>query len=164
MAGLLQPQQRWETDTMGDTRELRITLDGKRRITAHVGKHEIHTDQPVSAGGDDSAPTPFDLFLASIGTCAGIFIQGFCAARNLDFTGIQIQQWPRYDAQGVLASVELAIELPPHFPPRYHEPLIRVVEQCKVKRAIAAQPEFQIRISAQISSAALDPVQPHQHH
>jgi ribosomal protein S12 methylthiotransferase accessory factor len=144
---------------MGDHRELRITLDGGRRVTAHVGNHQIHTDQPLNNGGEDTAPSPYDVFLASIGACAGVFVQGFCAARGIDFTGIQIREWPRYDGRGVLRAVELALELPANFPQRYHEALLRVVEQCTVERAIAAGPQFLVRVSATTSSPALEPVQ-----
>jgi ribosomal protein S12 methylthiotransferase accessory factor len=139
---------------MADSRELIITLDGKRRITAHIGAHEIRTDQPVSKGGEDSAPSPFDVFLASLGTCAGIFLQGFCATRGIDTSGIRIHELPHYDGQGVLKSVELAVDLPVDFPARYKEPLLRVIEQCSVKRAIAAKPGFLVRISATPKAAA----------
>ena len=132
---------------MADSKELVITLDGRRRITAHVGGHEIRTDQPASNGGEDSAPSPFQVFLASLGTCAGIFLQGFCATRGIDTSGILIHELPHYDAQGVLESVELWVDLPGDFPQRYREPLLRVIEQCSVKRAIAAKPGFLVRIS-----------------
>jgi ribosomal protein S12 methylthiotransferase accessory factor len=133
---------------MADSKQLIITLDGKRRVTAHVGGHQVHTDQPTSNGGENSAPSPFDVFLASLGTCAGIFVQGFCATRGIDTRDIRIHEWPHYDAQGTLKSVELAIDLPADFPVRYRESLLRVVEQCSVKRAIAAKPEFVVRIGA----------------
>jgi putative redox protein len=146
---------------MADNKELLITLDGGRRVTAHVGGHEIHTDQPVSNGGQNSAPSPFDVFLASLGACAGLFVQGFCAARDIESTGIRLHEWPRYDGSGALRGVELAIELPVNFPARYHEALLRVVEQCTVKRAIAGHPELMVRISASTSSPALSPVVAH---
>lgn len=133
---------------MAGPKEMFITLDGRRRVTAHVGDHEIHTDQAVQNGGEDSAPTPYELFLASIGACAGVYVQGFCSTRGIDSSSIVIREWPRYDESGTLRAVELAIELPANFPPRYQEALVRVVEQCSVKRAIAARPEFQVRISA----------------
>ena len=60
-----------------------VTLPGGRRVDAQVGTHTIHTDQPRDNGGEDLAPAPFDVFLASIGACAGIFVQGFCAKRDI---------------------------------------------------------------------------------
>ena len=64
---------------MAAAAEIQITLPGGRRVDAQVRGHIVHTDQPVTNGGEDAAPSPFELFLASIGTCAGIFVQGFCA-------------------------------------------------------------------------------------
>ncbi|MBE2252032.1 MAG: OsmC family protein [Myxococcus sp.] len=140
---------------MSDTHELVITLPGNRRVDAHFGHHVVRTDQPVDNGGDDTAPSPFQMFLASIGTCAGIFVQGFCAKRNLDFSRVRIVERPTFDAQGALKDVALEVELPADFPEKYREPLLRVVEQCSVKKAIAAQPTFTVRTSmASAASAA----------
>jgi len=140
---------------MKDNNEIIVTLPGGRRVDAQVGRHVVRTDQPLSNGGADTAPSPFQLFLASLGACAGIFVQGFCAARGIDTRDIRIHEWPRYDAQGTLKSVELAIDLPVDYPARYREPLLRVVEQCSVKRAIAAKPEFLVRIGATPEAAAV---------
>ena len=133
---------------MSETRELIITLPGNRRVDAHFGNHVVRTDQPLDNGGDDTAPSPFQLFLASIGTCAGIFVQGFCAKRNIDSSGVRIVERPVYDEQGTLKDVSLDVELPAAFPEKYREPLLRVIEQCSVKKAIAAQPTFTVRVAS----------------
>jgi ribosomal protein S12 methylthiotransferase accessory factor len=83
-------------------------------------------------------------------------LQGFCATRGIDTGGIRIHELPRYDGQGTLKSVELAVDLPGDFPQRYREPLMRVIEQCSVKRAIAAKPEFLVRISATPEHCAIN--------
>mgnify|MGYP001298324200 CR=1 FL=1 len=132
---------------MRESREIIVTLPGGRRVDARVGEHVVHTDQPISAGGADSAPSPFQLFLASMGTCAGIFVQGFCAARNLPTEGLRIVQRARFDDDGTLAEVELELELPEGFPEKYKAAVVKVAEQCSVKRAIAAQPKFIVHAS-----------------
>jgi putative redox protein len=121
-----------------------ITLPGKRRVDVQIGGHVIHTDQPVANGGEDSAASPFDLFLASIGACAGIFVQGFCAQRDLATEGIRLTQRLEHDASGTLRAVDIAIELPLDFPEKYRAALVRSVEQCSVERAILAQPKFRV--------------------
>jgi ribosomal protein S12 methylthiotransferase accessory factor len=129
-----------------DTPEIVVTLPGGRRVDARVGPHVVHTDQPRSNGGEDSAPSPFQLFLASIATCAGIFVEGFCTKRGIPTAGIRIVERPRTDPEtGALVSVELDIEVPPSFPEKYREALVRVVDGCSVKRAMAAQPRFEVR-------------------
>ena len=122
-----------------------VTLPGGRRVDALVKSHVVHTDQPQKSGGDDSAPSPFDLFLASLGTCAGIFIQGFCAARNLPTQDIRIVERATFGDDGVLSSVDLEVQLPESFPEKYRDAIVKVAEQCSVKKAIAAQPPLTVR-------------------
>lgn len=130
---------------MKESKDIVVTLPGGRRVDARVGQYLVATDQPVSAGGEGSAPSPFQLFLASIGTCAGIFVQGFCAARGLPTEGLRIVEKASFGDDGVLAAVELELELPPGFPEKYRDAVAKVAEQCSVKRAIAAQPSFTVR-------------------
>ena len=128
------------------TSEMIVTLPGGKRVDTQIGKHVLRTDQPASAGGEDSAPTPFDLFLASLGTCAGIFVAGFCQKRGLPTEGIRIAQRNHFDPEsGLLVRVELDVVVPPGFPEKYLEALVRVADQCKVKKAIQAQPVFEVK-------------------
>lgn len=126
--------------------EMIVTLPGGKKVDAKIGNHVIRTDQPVSNGGEDSAPSPFQLFLAAIGTCAGIYVAGFCQKRDLPTEGIAIRQRNHFDPEtGVLTRVELDILVPPSFPEKYREALVRVADQCAVKKAIQAQPVFEVR-------------------
>jgi putative redox protein len=137
---------------MTGLKELVITLPRRRRVDVTVGNHVLHTDQPISNGGDDTAPAPFDIFLASLGACAGIFVQGFCAARRIPYEDVRIFERPDYDDRGMLRAVSLEISLPEDFPEQYREPLLRAVDSCSVKRAIAMQPEITARTVVQLSA------------
>jgi putative redox protein len=126
--------------------EMTVTFPGGKRVDTRIGAHVIRTDQPVSNGGEDSAPSPFNLFLAAIGTCAGIYVAGFCQKRGIPTEGVSIRQRNHVDSEtGVLARVELDIQVPATFPERYREALVRVADQCAVKKAIQAQPVFEVR-------------------
>jgi putative redox protein len=126
--------------------EMVVTLPGGKRVDTQIGRHVIRTDQPVSNGGEDTAPSPFDLFLAAVGTCAGIYVAGFCQKRGLPTEGIRLVQRSRFDPETrVLAGVEIDIEVPAGFPEKYLEALVRVADQCAVKKAIEAQPPFVVR-------------------
>jgi ribosomal protein S12 methylthiotransferase accessory factor len=128
--------------------EIVVTLPGGKRVDAQVGRHVVRTDQPVEGGGEDSAPSPFQLFLASIGTCAGIFVAGFCQKRGLPIEGIRIVERLHHGEDGSLSGVDLDIEVPPGFPEKYRDALVRVADQCSVKRAIQTQPRFAVRTVA----------------
>ncbi len=126
--------------------EMIVTLPGGKRVDTQVGRHVIRTDQPASGGGEDSAPAPFDLFLASIGTCAGIYVAGFCQKRGLPTEGIRIVQRNHVAPEsGTLVRVELDVLLPAGFPEKYVDAVVRVADQCKVKKAIQAQPTFEVK-------------------
>lgn len=133
---------------MAGFQEIIVTLPSGRRVDAQVGNHLVRTDQPKNNGGEDSAPSPFDLFLASLGTCAGIFVQGFCAKREIPTKDIRLVARPRADAQGAFAGVDIDIEVPESFPEQYRDAVARVAEQCTVKRAIASSPTFAVKTVA----------------
>jgi len=126
--------------------DMTVTFPGGARVDAQLGSHIIRTDQPVRGGGDDSAPAPFSLFLASIGTCAGIYVLGFCRKRGLPTDGIEIVQRMVPDMRtGMIGRIELDIKVPPEFPEKYHEALIRAASQCAVKKHLEHPPEFDVR-------------------
>ncbi len=125
--------------------DLIVTFPGGARVDAQFGPHVIRTDQPVQAGGDDSAPAPFALFLASIGTCAGIYVLGFCRKRGLPTEGIHIVQRMEPDPRtGMIARIALDIQVPAGFPEKYHDALVRAASQCAVKKHLEAPPAFEV--------------------
>jgi ribosomal protein S12 methylthiotransferase accessory factor len=124
---------------------MEITFDGGKVVTAHSHGHAIRTDQPLDNGGGDSAPAPFELFLASIGTCAGIYVKSFCDNRQIAAENIKIIQNTEYDKEtGLPISIKLDIQLPRDFPEKYKASILHVAGLCKVKKSIANPPEFQI--------------------
>jgi ribosomal protein S12 methylthiotransferase accessory factor len=126
--------------------EMTITFPGGARVDAQFGPYTIRTDQPVHAGGTDSAPAPFTLFLASIGTCAGIYVLGFCQRRGLPTDGIEIGQTLEVNpATGMVSRIGLDIRVPSSFPEKYHDALIRAAAQCAVKKHLESPPRFDVR-------------------
>ncbi len=126
--------------------EMKIDFPGGKRVDAHFADFVLKTDQPPQSGGDGSAPTPFQTFLASIGTCAGIYVLGFCQQRGIPTDGIQIIQRMDVDrATGMVNKISLDIQLPANFPEKYKDAVIRSADQCAVKKHIAHPPAFEIQ-------------------
>lgn len=124
---------------------MEITFDGGKVVTAHSHGHIIRSDQPLDNGGGNSAPAPYDLFLASIGTCAGIYVKSFCDNRGIPTENIKIIQSHEWNEQtGLPVNIRLDIKLPADFPEKYKDSLIHVAELCKVKKSIANPPKFEI--------------------
>lgn len=121
--------------------EILVDFPGGSRVDAHFGGFSIPTDQPPTA----SAPTPFEVFLSSIGTCAGIYVLGFCQQRGLCTDGIQIVQRIHFNRlNGMIDQIDLEIHVPPTFPEKYRDSLIRSAELCKVKKHLEKPPRFKI--------------------
>lgn len=128
--------------------EMRVHFPGGKRVIAEYNGFTIATDQPVGGGGEGSAPAPFDLFLASLGTCAGIYVLQFLRQRDLDTEGLEITQHHKWNpSSGRLEQVRLAIHLPENFPERYRKAVIQAAGLCAVKKHLEAPPEFQIEIT-----------------
>jgi putative redox protein len=124
---------------------MEITFEGGKVVTAHSHGHIIRTDQPVADGGENSAPSPYELFLASIGTCAGIYVKSFCENRQISTEGIKIIQSYEWNKEtGLPVKISLDIKLPEGFPEKYKASLIHVADLCKVKKTMASPPQFEI--------------------
>ena len=128
--------------------EMEITFPGGARVDASFNGLTVKTDQPAQGGGSGSAPTPFATFLASIGTCAGIYVLGFCQQRGLPTQDIKIIQRMASDpATSLVGKIALEIQLPPDFPDKYKAAVIKSAEQCAVKKHLEDPPMFEITTS-----------------
>ncbi len=124
--------------------EMVINFPGGSRVDASFDGFVVPTDQPAPAG-DSSAPTPFAVFLSSIGTCAGIYVLGFCKQRGLPAEGIQIVERIHRDPMtGMVGTIDLEIQVPPTFPDKYYESLVRSASLCAVKKHLEHPPSFHV--------------------
>jgi putative redox protein len=122
-----------------------INFPGGLKVDAQFGPYRVSTDQPGKGGETGSAPTPFATFLASIGTCAGIYVLGFCRQRGLATEGIQIiQRMHTHPFTGMVGKIDLEIQVPAEFPEKYYAALVRAAEQCAVKKHFENPPQFEV--------------------
>lgn len=125
--------------------DMLIDFPGGARVDAHFANFTIATDQPMMGGGKGEFPTPFATFLSSIGTCAGIYVLGFCRQRGLSTDGITIMQKLKVNpVSGMVDEVDLEIRVPQGFPEKYHDALIRAADQCAVKKHLEKPPKFHV--------------------
>lgn len=122
--------------------EMEIYFPSEEKINARIGNMEIET------GDAPGSPYPFQLFLASIGTCAGIYVKGFCKKRGLPTDGIRIiQRMTSRTPNGPIVEIELDIQLPPEFPEKYYDAVVRAADQCAVKKHMENPPKFNVHTS-----------------
>jgi ribosomal protein S12 methylthiotransferase accessory factor len=122
-----------------------IKFPGGKRVDAQVGSLVVHTDQPVAAGGEGTAVSPFDLFLASLATCAGYYVLAFCQARSIPLDGVTLRQTVDVDPTSKLPSrIRIELGLPAGFPEKYRDAVVNAAASCKVKKTVAVAPSVDV--------------------
>jgi len=125
--------------------DMDVYFPGGKRVNADYNGFTIATDQPAMGGGDGSAPAPFDLFLASIGTCAGIYALGFMQQRGIDPEGARLTMRTHPDPErGLIGSIDLELTLPPSFPEKYRAAIVNAMNLCAVKKHLHEPPAFNV--------------------
>lgn len=126
--------------------DIDVFFEEGAKVNAHIGKHLVRTDQKIHGGGEDSAPAPFDYFLVSLATCAGIYVKVFCEKRGIDSSEIRIKQRHRYDPESrKMTGIDLDIILPSDFPEKYREAVIKAADRCAVKQLLNDPPAIQVQ-------------------
>jgi len=129
-------------------KDVNVTFSGGKKIEAHIAGHTVRTDQPEKDGGEGTAPSPFDLFFASLGTCAGYYALEFCNSRKLGTDGLGVHLTAERDEEKKLFTpIRIAVTLPRDFPEKYAKAILRAVESCTVKKHVAGAPEFVVEIA-----------------
>jgi len=124
--------------------ELEVYFEENKKVNARLNGQVIATDQSKRSGGDESAPEPFSLFLASIGTCAGIYVKYFCEKRGIDSSKIRIIQRHTFNPETrLIDKIELEAVLPADFPEKYRSAVVNAMDLCAVKRHLNNPPKIE---------------------
>jgi ribosomal protein S12 methylthiotransferase accessory factor len=130
------------------SKTVEVYFPGGKKIDAQIGNFVVHTDQSLANGGGETDPEPFQLFLASIATCAGIYALEFCQAREISSEGMALTMSCEWDEkQQGIKKLHIDLKVPPGFPDRYKKAVTRVMDLCSVKKHIIHPPEFVITAS-----------------
>ncbi len=125
--------------------DMKITFPGGKRVDAEYNGFTHRTDQPLDNSGENSAPQPFDLFLVSLGTCAGIYVLSFCQKRGIDTANIELRQNMEWEPQSYRVSkISIEIVLPASFPEKYRAAVVQAAQLCTVKKHLENPPTFNL--------------------
>ena len=124
---------------------MEISFPGGVAVEAHIEGTTIRTDQPERHGGGGTAPAPFELFLASIGTCAGFYALRFCQERQIPTDGMSVSMaWERNPETKLISKITIRMALPPGFPEKYRSAVLRAADQCAVKKHLIEPPAIEV--------------------
>ena len=135
---------------------LTVSFPGGQRVDAVCEGFVVSTDQPLDKGGDGTAPSPFDVFLASIATCAGFYVKRYCDTRGISISGLALEMHvDRNPATHRVQELELEIRVPEGFPEKHREGVLRAAQLCAVKKQIEHPPAFSVRVVSFFDSHAV---------
>lgn len=127
------------------TKEIKVTFPGGLRVDAEYKGRLIQTDQPVYQGGEGTAAAPFDLFLASIATCSGLYVLFFCQKRGIPIDNASVvMRTERNPEKKMIEKIVVEVYLPPEFPEKYKSAVLKAVDTCSVKAHMINPPEFEL--------------------
>jgi len=128
--------------------EMSVNFGGGRVVEARFRDHTVKTDQSLKEGGENSAPTPFDLMMVSLATCSAYYVLKFCLERKIPTEGISLEMDKEADEKTrMLKKITIEIKLPPDFPEKYDRAVVKAAESCSVKKLLLNPPEFETRVS-----------------
>jgi putative redox protein len=109
------------------------------KIRANAKGLAVEIGLPPDRGGDPEAIGPFDLLLCSLALCTGYHVLSFLDA------GLCIEA-ERDEGSHLLEAVSIKIKVPPGFPEKYRDAIVRAAGQCPVKAQLGRAPEFNVSL------------------
>lgn len=136
------------------TSHVTVRFPSRKCLDAAESDHVIPTDQGPQHGGGGTGPEPFELFLASLATCAGLYVLVFCQTRGIPTDQLKLVQ-EQVMEDGKLRRVLLRVLLPPAFPEKYVDAVRAAAKGCRVTKTLLEPPEVEVIAEAAPVAAAI---------
>ena len=125
--------------------EMKISFSGGKKVDADYKGFIIKTDQPIDERGEGSAPEPFSLFIASIGTCTGVYVLSFCQERGIPTDDITLLlHMEENNETHMIKKISIEIKVPEFFPENYKKAIVKTASLCTVTKHLDNPPEIDI--------------------
>jgi putative redox protein len=114
-----------------------------------IREHLLHVDQPTEAGGSDAAPTPTELFVASLASCVAHYVNRFLVRHNLPTEGLSVgATFAMADRPARVGEIKVSIDLPEGVPDERRAALLAVASHCTVHNTLEDPPAVRIDVGA----------------
>jgi len=134
--------------SMDTTAGMRVTHLDADRFRVDVRGHTLTVDQPVDAGGEDTAPTPTELFVAGLATCVAFYAGRYLTRHGLPTDGLAITtSYTMASRPARVGAVRLELAVPVGVPADRQDALLAVASHCTVHNTLTTAPDVTIMLS-----------------
>jgi LmbE family N-acetylglucosaminyl deacetylase/uncharacterized OsmC-like protein len=128
---------------------LRVEHRGGDKFDINVRGHTITVDQPVKDGGGDAAPTPTELFVASLAACVAFYARRFLARHNLPEDGLAVEATFEMGSKPArVCAIDVRLVVPGGVPAERRDALLAVAKHCTVHNTLATTPEVSVTLES----------------
>jgi putative redox protein len=128
--------------------EVKVSHLDQVKFKIQSRSHTIRCDQPVDNGGEDSAMTPPELMLASLGACAAFYAVQYLKTRNLAESGVEVSVTAdKLKGPARLGNFNIHVECPVSLSEEQTEGLMRSVHHCLIHNTLLSPPEMKIELA-----------------
>ena len=127
---------------------IRVQHLGDDRFEISVRQHTVFVDQPADAGGDDTAPTPTELFVAGLASCVAFYARRFLNRHGLPTEGLAVEAEYVMGARPARVSeISVVLRVPDGVPEDRRDALLAVASHCTVHNTLVEPPEVRIGLA-----------------
>jgi putative redox protein len=132
---------------MGD--ELSVRHLGGDRFSIDIRGHEVTVDQPTDAGGEDTAPTPTELFIAGLAGCVAHYARRYLARHQIPPDGLRVTaSYSLSSRPARVSAVTMHITAPDALPAERRDAFLAVASHCTVHNSLEQPPEVKILLDS----------------
>lgn len=127
---------------------VQIVLSGKKSFTVSIRGHKMVTDLPVDQGGDDTAPTPVELFVSSMGACMGIYALSYLKTAGVSYEGLSLSiEWTLGSNKRRIREIKVILSLSGADLGDRKAALISAAKKCLLHNTLYEPPEISLELS-----------------
>ena len=131
-----------------DVRPMRVEHRGGDKFDINVRGHVVRVDQPVKDRGEDTAPTPTELFIASLASCVAFYARRYLARHDLPTDGLAVEAtFDMGSRPARVAGIAMRLIVPEGVPADRLDALLAVAAHCTVHNTLTSEPDGSITLA-----------------
>jgi putative redox protein len=130
-----------------DTLQVTVQHTTGMQFIATARTHKITVDLPESYRGNDTGPNPIELFIASLGSCIGVYVVSYLKAQSLPTAGLSVDiTWEEEKSPARVGHIDAKITLPDGITPEQSVMALKAAEQCKIHNTLENKPHVCVSV------------------